>query len=129
MGTEKGFSPDKIKPVTFLEVKRFSGRAAKERVSIKDSKNTQWYLYDEDRAVIGIYYKKPTVARIKGVWVAPEMRGQGIGTKITELFIDTLLKQGCQIEVYAHNPSFYEQRGFIERSRNQFNVPFLTTEK
>jgi ribosomal protein S18 acetylase RimI-like enzyme len=65
-------------------------------------------------------------ARIKGVFVLGEYRGLGVGTALTERLEAEAVKAGAgELEVYAHNPAFYEARGYKVVGANQFGVPLL----
>jgi RimJ/RimL family protein N-acetyltransferase len=90
--------------------------AAKDRVSISDTKETHWFLLNnllEPPALCGLM-KTSRGYRIKGVWVPKELRGNGLGTEMTLNLIDyaenTLM--ASRIEAFAYNPAFYEQHGF-----------------
>lgn len=86
--------------------------AARERVSLSDTRSTYWFRTDDNSGVCGAIEVAGRV-RIKGVWVYPEWRGLGIGSAMTEALIKWIEQRyDCPIEVLAYNPAFYEARGF-----------------
>lgn len=119
------FDINKLQTVGYSKVKRFANSAAKERVSMKDSKNTTWFLYDEDIAVAGVMIRQGHIYRIKGVWVNPIARGLGIGSKFTDFILTWCEATASIVEAFAHNPKFYIERGFKQKGVNQFGVPYV----
>lgn len=104
--------------VSYSQIQPFASRAAKDHVSAKDSKNTLWFMYDNNRTepcFCGLY-DTGNGQRIKGVWVHPNRRKQGIGEQMTLALIDYATKQlnTARVEVFAYNSTFYESLGFVK---------------
>lgn len=103
-----------VRQVEFAEVQPFASRAAREHVSISDTRGTRWFVVkkgDETVAVAGLL-KAGAGYRIKGVYVTPGERGTGVGTALTEYLIAQCDNDFAMVEVFAYNPTFYEARGF-----------------
>ena len=104
----------RVKNISYTLVRPFVSKAAKDHVSLKDSKDTFWYGVEESDELIGIagLLKVKNGYRIKGVYIKPSLRGQGIGSTLTEFLINQCDSKFAMIEAFAYNPSFYEKRGF-----------------
>lgn len=102
----------KLIEVDYQYVARWARSAARERVSVSPTANTRWYRAVGHEGFCGLLKRGDTL-RVKGVYVHPEWRGQGIGAAMTDalLRIAEAAPEG-RIEVLAYNPSFYEARGF-----------------
>ena len=101
--------------VPFSYVQRFAAQAAKEGVAVKPtSSRTIWFRSAAHEGFCGLIEFAPGKWRVKGVFVQPEFRGEGLGAAMT----DELIKHASDvlhaetIEVIALNPSFYEARQF-----------------
>lgn len=92
--------------------------ARKESVSPDDGPNHLWFLLCDDEhayGMAGIWMRSKTHWRIKGVYVAPEGRGQGAGAAWTRLAMNFADEQGIQfIEAFAANPPHYLELGYVE---------------
>jgi ribosomal protein S18 acetylase RimI-like enzyme len=102
--------------VPYAQILPFASKAAKDRVSAKDSKNTFWFMFDNNAAqpcFCGLMQVNKGY-RIKGVWVHPSRRGSGIGQQMTNELIEFALNtlDATKIEVLAYNAKFYEAMGF-----------------
>jgi RimJ/RimL family protein N-acetyltransferase len=99
----------KLRPASYADVAPFRSAAARDHVSVSETRGTSWFLY-EDGELIGLcaLMKLQAGARIKGVWVRPELRGKGHGRQMTLDLIkhasDEMLLP--RLEAYAHNPGF-----------------------
>lgn len=114
-----------VEVVDHSAVVPWTHRAARERVSLKDSHNTTWY-WVATQGCAGLMILKGK-ARIKGVFVLKEYRGLGVGTELADELERQAVKAGAaEIEVYAHNPAFYEGRGYEKAGSNQFGVTRLS---
>ena len=104
-----------IEQVSYQEVAPFAGLAAKERTSISDTKATEWFVIRSSAgqiwAVAGLI-KCSFGYRIKGVFVPKDLRGSGLGGKLTQFLFDKCDERCAGIEVYAYNESFYIEHGF-----------------
>lgn len=99
------------------EVHKWKRQAEREGVSVKETKGkTRWYVWEEVGEVLGFggyIWATKTKARIKGIYVLPENRGQGVGVKMTEGIMAKAREEGAEkLEAVALNPKFYEERGF-----------------
>lgn len=107
-----------VKESSFAEIRQFANRAAKDRVSISDTKKTTWFTILTDKDVIGIaglMLLPNSAARIKGVWVKPDKRGYGIGTELTLHLVKLAKQNGVKrLEALAYNPTFYESHGWYK---------------
>src|ERR1041384_5917769 len=96
-------------------VKPYAGRAARDHVSVSDTRNTLWFTYGDNGSVAGIcglLLLANGSARVKGVWVEPQQRGRGTGTAMTEALIATAKQRGTtRLECCAYNATFYESNG------------------
>jgi RimJ/RimL family protein N-acetyltransferase len=102
--------------IDYSKVSAIAKLASKDRVSVNETKKTQWFTIE------GTYTTFPICAvmevahgyRIKAVWIPPTLRGQGIGTKMTIGLIDYVENElfASRVEVFAYNPNFYESNGF-----------------
>jgi|GEM_PF-5804174 len=114
-----------LQAVDYDMAAKYKSRAAKEHVSISPTANTDWFLVAVSGSIgvagvagmmrlsNSLNGQKGVTARIKGIYVQKEFRGQGIGTKV----IDALERlagdwNATMIEVYAYNRKFYEARGY-----------------
>lgn len=98
--------------VPFLAVAQYARGAAKEHVSITDTRKTHWYQW-KGVGCCALLEISPAQARVKGVYVVPEERGMGKGTAMTlELFEIAALMGYRKLEAFALNPGFYEAAGW-----------------
>lgn len=103
-----------ISKATFKDVAPYASLAAKSRVSISDTKNTEWFTVNDFTAIMGFagLMKVATGYRIKGVFVHEKHRGLGIGNNLTQYLFNLCNDRCANIEVYAYNDKFYIQNGF-----------------
>ena len=105
----------RIRSVNYEEVFPFYARAAKERVSLKTSKETWWYgIVNDNNEILGVagLLKVKIGYRIKGVYVLPDYRNMGLGGQLTEHLIKFCENRFSLIEAFAYNPKYYEEKGF-----------------
>lgn len=103
-----------INKAQFNQIAPYASLAAKSRVSISDTKNTEWFTINDGNELLGFagLMKVAIGYRIKGVFVHEKHRGAGIGNKLTEYLFDLCNDRCANIEVYAYNDKFYIQNGF-----------------
>lgn len=103
-----------ISKATFQDVAPYASLAAKSRVSISDTKNTEWFTVNNGTSIMGFagLMKVATGYRIKGVFVHEKYRGLGIGNNLTQHLFNLCNDRCANIEVYAYNDKFYIQNGF-----------------
>lgn len=107
----------KLVEVTYSYVYPYRRVAAKERVSVSDTKNTRWFRTVGHEGFCGLIRASATTVRIKGVFVHPEYRGCGVGAAMTEALMAIAATSKQKMEVLAYNPAFYEDRGFVRRNQ------------
>jgi len=112
----------KVQFIKFDMIKGFASRAAKERVSVKDTASTVWFgifenFYTEESELVGFggVIIKGSKARVKSIYVLPEHRGKGYGSLLTEHMIRAAQKipHIKTLEAYAVNPKYYEALGWV----------------
>lgn len=108
-----------VEQVPYELVKPLRSRAAKDGVSVKDSRDTQWFAAFHEGEIIGCaaVFDMGGRARLKAVWVDPAYRGQGVGLKLTEARMayieDDLMSSRVELFTRAHG-DFWLSRGFSE---------------
>lgn len=108
-----------IEIVQFADVRKFASPAAREHVSVTDLPGTTWYTV-RGIACAGLQVKGQR-ARIRGVYVDPAFRGDGLGTTLGERLIDDAIARGCAlVDAYVINERWYLAHGFTEKARNAF---------
>lgn len=104
-----------IREVPFSEVQPYASRAAREHVSISDTRDTRWYMGVEKSDVAGVagLFRFRSMLRIKGVWVAPNFRGRGLGDQFVKHLL-AVAEDECAplIEAYVWNAAYYHRLGF-----------------
>jgi len=105
-----------LRRVDYAEVAPFKSAAAKDHVSIADTRETFWFAYEDGPKLIGFCGLLRTAfgGRIKGIWVKPEFRGRGDGRAMTLALIKTAVDDLLffRLEALAHNPAVYEGLGW-----------------
>ena len=106
-----------LRQVDYPTAAAFKSLAAKDHVSISDTMDTTWFLFEDGPfLVLGVcaLMRRATGGRIKGVWVRPEHRGKGIGRQMTLALIEHAVDHMLcfRLEALAHNPAFYEGLGW-----------------
>lgn len=102
--------------IQYADALPFKSQAARDGVSISDTKQTDWWAWGDPLDFIGVCGAIMTSrgARIKGVWVRPASRRQGHGGAMTLELIRVLTEERmiCYLEALAMNPGFYEALGW-----------------
>jgi N-acetylglutamate synthase-like GNAT family acetyltransferase len=115
MVSDRNAPPVTVESVPFADIRHCIARAARDHVSLSDTRNTDWFVVREDGAIVGIAGLMAVQSgyRLKGAWVDPAYRGRGIGLALTEKRIQ-LAEQRCGsfIETLSLHPAFFEARGF-----------------
>jgi len=111
-----------VEAVPFAEVRPYAGRAARDHVSLSDTRNTEWFVVREAGAIVGIAGLMACGSgyRLKGAWVDPAHRGRGFGAALTAARIE-LAERRCAsfIETLSLHPAFFEARGFRANRANR----------
>ncbi len=103
--------------VPYSYVYPYARFAAREHVSISDTKRTRWFRLPRHEGFCGLIETGQNV-RVKGVFVHPEWRGRGFGTAMTEALIQIAQTGPYKaVEVLAYNPEWYEDHGFIRHNQ------------
>lgn len=120
-----------IAQCTFQDVRHFAARAAKERVSITDTRDTIWHAaYDENQKIVGcgaVMIIRQS-ARLKAYFVEPEYRGHGIGNQLVAAGIrdGSADPRVNTIEVFSVNPPYFVALGFTRLNDIRDGVTHLT---
>jgi GNAT superfamily N-acetyltransferase len=71
-------------------------------------------LAESDGELLGIVRRtdESGTLMLRGMQVAPEARGQGVGTRLLESFVRGLDGRECYCIPYAHLVAFYRRAGF-----------------
>lgn len=115
--------------VPYSKVSGYLSRAKRDGVSLKNAMGARWFKIagvDGFCSVLPIS-RDGSKVRIKGFWIAPEYRGQGVGTLAFQALIELLEKEGSVkiIESISRKIRFYESQGFKKVKQ----LPSATTEK
>lgn len=132
----------------YREVAPWKAAAARERVSLSDTPATHWFVWrvpppsspsDTDgedgegepvaAGCCGLLLLPGAWARIKGVYVPPPYRGQGVGDAMTRALIAWARERYVSVlEVLAYNPGYYERLGWrrVGRPRPNGAVRLMT---
>ena len=96
------------------ELAAFVRPAAREHVDLKATKaSTWWFVADGREGCGGLLELSPRRMRLRGAYVAPEWRGQGIGTRLALGRIEVAERLGfVELETISVNPPFFERLGF-----------------
>lgn len=102
-----------VREVPYEVVAEWRSAAARDHVALGPTKNTTWYGAFRDGVIVGVagLLRMGKVARVKGVYVPRALRGDGIGTALTEGIIAAAPAE-LDVEVFAYAPSWYQGRGF-----------------
>lgn len=103
------------------DVRPFRAAAARERTDLNDRKGTHWYGVP-GRSCAGLL-PMGRCARIRGVYVRPDERGTGEGTRLVEFLERQAIESGFSfIDAYAWNEPFYVGRGYEVKGHNRFGA-------
>lgn len=104
-----------IQEVPFQEVQPFARQAAREHVSISETRDTRWFVgvVQGDIAGVAGLLRFRSQLRIKGVWVSPHFRGRGLGNAFVQHFL-AIAEDECAplIEAFVANVAYYQSLGF-----------------
>jgi GNAT superfamily N-acetyltransferase len=103
----------RVAEVPYEVVAEWKGQAARDHVALGPTRNTTWYAAFRGSVIVGVagLIRVGKLVRVKGVYVPRGLRGEGIGTFLTEAVIAAAPAE-CDVEVLAYNPAFYAGRGF-----------------
>lgn len=117
--------PVSVRRAELAELLPHRAAAAREHVSVSETRNTVWFkvLVDGEMVGFGAYiWATETKARVKGIYVLPEHRGEGYGTAMTLQILHQARGAGAtETEAIALSPSWYEDRGFCKVGKQQAN--------
>lgn len=106
----------KLRLASFIDVRPFKSAAARDHVSVSETRDTLWFVYEQGAEILGICALMRTKlgGRIKGVWIDPQHRGRGHGRQMTIELIKHATGELLfpRLEALAHNPAFYEAMGW-----------------
>lgn len=103
--------------VPFSRLAPYTSKAAKDRVSLKDSRNTVWFAtfdLNGNLSACGGVYVMGHKARFKAIWTSPAFRSLGLGSALTDAMFRWAQDQIniTLYEVYAYDAEFWQKRGF-----------------
>lgn len=107
-----------VRQVPYEAVAVWRSQAARDHVALGPTEKTTWFAAFRGDTMVGVagLIRIGKVARVKGVFVPRALRGEGIGTVLTEAVI-AAAPAGVPVEVFAYNPAFYQGRGFDLQSQ------------
>jgi N-acetylglutamate synthase-like GNAT family acetyltransferase len=101
--------------VRFADVAHLASRAAKERVSISDTRGTTWFgAFDGELIGCGAVLIQSQKARLKASWIAPKYRGKGVGMGLLKTRILYAENNPAinRLEVFSIRPRIFLELGF-----------------
>lgn len=101
--------------VEFRDVAHLASRAAKERVSISNTRGTTWFAaFDGELVGCGAVLVQGQKARLKASWIAPKYRGQGVGLGLLKARIAYAENNPAinRLEVFSVRPRIFLELGF-----------------
>jgi N-acetylglutamate synthase-like GNAT family acetyltransferase len=103
-----------IKEVSFFEIRHLKRDAAAARVSLVDLLGARWFAAYEGGAIVGVagLTVSGSRAKLRGLWVDPSWRRQGIGAALTERRLAECRGKVAVVEAFAYNPRHYLAKGF-----------------
>lgn len=121
-----------LEQTSYDMVKIFKSYGSKERVSISNTGNTNWYaICDKNKQMVGCcgLYLAKDKCRIKGDYIFAYHRGKGYGEFITQcrMLIAKYLDYKL-IEVLTLHPHYYEKKGFTIHKETRKGVWLATLE-
>lgn len=119
-----------LRRVDFETVAPLAREAARERVAVTNTAATTWLAVYDGARLVGCGGVLVTAggqkARVKGIYMKPELRGRGVGSVLTQTLLDIARNQGVTVwEAYAHAPAWYLRRGFTLAGKTALGVPIL----
>lgn len=117
-----------VEEVPFEVVRPFAGRASRERVAVKPTPDTRWFVARSGGVVLALagLYVKHGRARLKGAWTVPEMRGRGLGRVLIERRIQAARDLGMSgVEVFSLEPAWFLRNGWRQVGVRANAVPVL----
>ncbi len=93
-------------------------------MSLGCTKNTEWYAVLVDDLVVGVagLIRIRTGFRLKGLYVTPEHRGNGIGRVLLDYRMRICSDRCASVEVLTRYPEAYMKRGFLVIGRTPHEV-------
>lgn len=110
------------------QVKPYRSAAAKERVSLADGPQKDWWgVFVNDHMVsFGFIWIKNGIARIGGLYTLPEFRNRGAGQELAEFLMNRAREECCSgIDLFSVNPPFWERYGFVRQGKNGAGVDLM----
>jgi N-acetylglutamate synthase-like GNAT family acetyltransferase len=109
----------KIETVNYAEVKKLLNKAKKDKVNLKDTATTQWFAIYQDNVLCGCAgtILKFGKGRIRSVFVLPEYRKLGLGSKLMKHIVEDLSNNNaCYIDQLSSQPSWWIKNGWKVKS-------------
>lgn len=101
--------------VAHADIAPLAKAAARERVALGDTAQTDWYAVHDAGQVVGVgaLIRVKLGYRIKGLFVRPEWRGRGVGRALLEALLARCEAEATSVEVFTYHAPAYESRGFV----------------
>jgi N-acetylglutamate synthase-like GNAT family acetyltransferase len=109
----------KIEKVNHNVIQKLSNKAKKDKVNLKDTETTQWFAIYGNDVLLGCAgtILKNGKGRIRGVFVLPEYRKLGLGSKLMQFIIDDLSNNNaCYIDQLSSQPNWWLKNGWKTKS-------------
>lgn len=115
-----------VREIPYEVVAEWRSQAARDHVALGPTSKTTWYGAFRGEQLVGVagLIRVGHVARVKGVFVPRPLRGEGIGTVLTEGVIAAAPDE-LDVEVFAYAPAFYMGQGFDSQGEYRKGVTRL----
>lgn len=104
-----------LRPVPFAVIAPYAKRAARDRVSVSDTSETDWVVAEVNGRIVGFagLLHLRTIDRFKAYWVEPTERGHGYGRQLLEYCLAQSDARCRDMETFTYHPAIFRPRGFV----------------
>ena len=109
----------KIETVSHEVIKKLSNKAKLDKVNLKDTKTTKWFAIYGNDILLGCAgtILKHGKGRIRGVFILPQYRKFGFGSKLmTHIIEDLKNNHACYIDQLSSQPNWWIKNGWKTKS-------------
>jgi N-acetylglutamate synthase-like GNAT family acetyltransferase len=109
----------KIQKITHNEVKPLISKSKGDKVCLKDTKTTQWFGVYQEEALCGCagVIIKNGKGRIRGVFILPDCRKFGMGSKLMRYIVEYMEDSGVSyIDQLSSHPNWWLKNGWTTKS-------------